>query len=105
MAKSDKRQSVRKKPSRHWRRVDLHIHTPASSDYQEPNITYLDILRQAEVRGLDAIAFTDHNTISGYAAMRLEIDELELLERLGGITCMSRWEIFSIFKSANVSLA
>jgi hypothetical protein len=66
-----------------WYRADLHLHTPASADYQEPNATFLDILRKAEFRGLDIIAFTDHNTVSGYAAMLREIDELALLERLG----------------------
>ena len=66
-----------------WRRVDLHIHTPASSDYEQPNVSYLDILRRARERGLDIIAFTDHNTVAGYAAMLAEIEELELLERLG----------------------
>ena len=28
--------------------MDLHLHTPASSDYEEPGVTYLDILKQAE---------------------------------------------------------
>jgi histidinol phosphatase-like PHP family hydrolase len=68
--------------SRQWRRIDLHLHTPGSSDYQQPSITYLDILRQADVRGLEIIAFTDHNTIAGYAAMQEEIKQLELLEKL-----------------------
>ncbi|MBZ0297312.1 MAG: putative DNA binding domain-containing protein [Anaerolineae bacterium] len=65
--------------------MDLHLHTPASADYQEPNITYLDILRKAEFRGLDIIAFTDHNTINGYATMLREIERLQYLERLGRI--------------------
>lgn len=65
-----------------WRAVDLHLHTPASSDYQEPHATYLDILQTAETRGLDLIAFTDHNTVAGYRHLQDEIDELELLERL-----------------------
>ncbi len=65
-----------------WKKADLHIHTPASADYQEPNVTYLDILRRAEERGLDIIAFTDHNTVRGYASMLQEIESLELLERL-----------------------
>jgi hypothetical protein len=43
----------------------------------------LDIMRQAEVRGLDAIAFTDHNTVAGYAAMRREVEQLEMLDGLG----------------------
>lgn len=62
--------------------MDLHLHTPASSDYQEPGIAWLDILQRAEARGLDLIAFTDHNTVAGYRRMRDEVNELELLERL-----------------------
>ncbi len=65
-----------------WWRMDLHIHTPASSDYDEPEVSYLDILRKAEERGLDIIAFADHNTVAGYRAMLYEIEQLELLERL-----------------------
>ncbi|MBI4772421.1 MAG: putative DNA binding domain-containing protein [Chloroflexi bacterium] len=60
----------------------MHLHTPASSDYQEPGTTYLDILRRGEARGLQLMAFTDHNTAAGYRQMREEIEELELLERL-----------------------
>ena len=66
-----------------WYRVDLHLHTPASADYQETDISYLEILRKAEFRGLDVIAFTDHNTVAGYAAMMREIEQLEYLEKLG----------------------
>jgi Schlafen, AlbA_2 len=65
-----------------WCTVDLHLHSPASSDYQNPDATYLDILHRSEQRGLDIIAFTDHNTVSGYRQMRDEIHQLELLERL-----------------------
>lgn len=68
-----------------WYRMDLHLHTPGSVDYQEPNVTYLDILRKAELRGLDIIAFTDHNTVRGYAEMMQEIEQLEFLERLGRV--------------------
>ncbi len=73
----------RKKTGAQWYHADLHLHTPASADYQEPDIAYLDILRKAEFRGLDIIAFTDHNTVAGYAAMRREIEQLAHLERLG----------------------
>jgi len=65
-----------------WRRVDLHIHTPASACYGEPNATYLDILRKAEEKGVDIIAIADHNTVVGCTAMAKEIEELMLLERL-----------------------
>jgi hypothetical protein len=66
----------------HWYRMDLHLHTPASSDYQDSGVDYLDILRHAEMRGLDIIAFTDHNTIGGYRTMLEEIEQLEYLEEL-----------------------
>src|SRR5450631_510191 len=65
-----------------WYRMDLHLHTPGSADYQEPDVSYLDILRRAETRGLDIMAFSDHNTVAGYRAMLAEIDQLELLSRL-----------------------
>jgi hypothetical protein len=65
-----------------WRTVDLHIHTPASSDFQQPEATYLDILQRAENKGIDILAFTDHNTIAGYRKMRDEIQQLELLKSL-----------------------
>jgi hypothetical protein len=62
--------------------MDLHLHTPGSNDYQEPKATYLDILRRAEARGLDMIAFADHNTVAGYRQMQEEIERLEMLEKL-----------------------
>ena len=62
-----------------WYRMDLHIHTPASEDYVEKEVSYLEILKEAERRGLDLIAFTDHNTVAGYEALH---DEIEFLERL-----------------------
>ncbi len=68
-----------------WYRMDLHLHTPGSVDYQEPDVSYLDILLHAEMRGLDIIAFTDHNTVAGYRAMLDEIDHLTYLERLNRI--------------------
>lgn len=68
-----------------WRTIDLHIHTPASSDYQQPEVTYLEILQKAEQRGLDVIAITDHNTIAGYRRMMEEVEQLSLLEKLNRI--------------------
>ena len=66
-----------------WRRIDLHVHTPASVDYQQPDASILDILRRADERGLHGIALTDHNSVRGYADMWREIEDLELLEYLG----------------------
>jgi hypothetical protein len=62
--------------------MDLHLHTPASADYKQPDISYLDFLRKAEERNLDIIAFADHNSVSGYARFLEEFESLEMLERL-----------------------
>jgi len=77
-----KSKSSPKNNQRQWYNMDIHLHTPASSDFQQPEITYLDILKKAESRDLDIIAFTDHNTIAGYRYMRENIEQLELLEKL-----------------------
>jgi hypothetical protein len=73
----------RKPANLHWYNVDLHIHTPASSDFQQENVTYIDMLQRAEVRGVDILAFTDHNSIAGYRTMMAEVEQLEMLEKLG----------------------
>ncbi len=62
--------------------MDLHIHTPASADYQQSGVSYLDVLQEADKKGLEIMAFTDHNTVAGYARMLAEIEDLEMLERL-----------------------
>jgi hypothetical protein len=61
--------------------MDIHIHTPASADFQTSETTYLDILQKAESRGLDIIAFTDHNTINGYSSLFKDIEYLTFLEK------------------------
>jgi hypothetical protein len=76
-----------------WKRMDLHIHTPASADYQEENVSYLDILQTAEARGADILAFTDHNTVAGYRQMKKEIADLEMLERLSRIQPGEKWRL------------
>ncbi len=65
-----------------WYTMDLHLHTPASEEYLQPEIGYLDILKQAAKKGLDIIAFTDHNTVAGYRRMQEEIEQLKLLQKL-----------------------
>lgn len=69
--------------TRNWYKMDLHLHTPGSSDYLEEHVSYLDILRQAEIRGLDIVALTDHNSVRGYGEMLAEIERLAFLEYLG----------------------
>ncbi|MBW8011021.1 MAG: transcriptional regulator [Chloroflexi bacterium] len=70
------------KASRKWYSMDLHLHTPASSDYKTSGVTYLDILLKADNLSLDMIAFTDHNTVAGYSHMHEEIERLRLLAKL-----------------------
>ncbi|HTP06960.1 MAG TPA: RNA-binding domain-containing protein [Anaerolineae bacterium] len=79
MAQRKKRDA---QPQRQWRRMDVHLHTPASIDFQEPSITFLDILKKAEARSIDLVAFTDHNSVAGYARFLQEIDQLKWLEKL-----------------------
>ena len=66
-----------------WLKMDLHVHTPGSVDYQEDGVSFVQILQRAEARGIDILGFTDHNTVRGYARMWREIEDLELLEALG----------------------
>lgn len=63
-----------------WFKADMHLHTPASHDYEEPKVTYLEWLRKANEKELDIIAITDHNTVAGVAAIRREIEWLARLE-------------------------
>ena len=74
--------AVRKRARTAWYRADLHLHTPASADYFEPEIHPIDILRKAEQRGLDIIAFTDHNTVAGYVAMQVPVLHMAYLRAI-----------------------
>jgi len=52
-------------------KFDLHIHTPASRDFNSRKTVsdddvYLDLLNSAIASDIEIIAFTDHNTFSGY---------------------------------------
>ncbi len=73
------------KTSYRWYNTDLHIHTPASVDFQQPDVTYMDILQRAEAKDIQILAFADHNTVSGYRRLREEIEQLEMLEKLNRI--------------------
>ncbi len=68
---------------RKWYKADLHLHTPASHDYEEPQATYLDWLRKVVERGLEIVAVTDHNTVAGVGAFRRELEWLTRLEEQG----------------------
>lgn len=74
------------KPQRKWFKADLHLHTPASRDYEEPGVSYLAWLRKVVEQGLEIIAITDHNTVAGIGAIRRELDWLTQLEAQGRLT-------------------
>ncbi len=75
--------TAKQSSKRRWYKADLHLHTPASSDYEQPDVTYLDIVRKAAEKEVDIIAITDHNTVAGVAAIRQEIEWLTRLESEG----------------------
>lgn len=52
-------------------KVDLHVHTPASSDYRGDRTDkgYLDLFRQMRENKVIVIAVTDHNTLNGCRAI------------------------------------
>jgi DNA repair ATPase RecN len=49
-------------PGLAYRKIDLHVHTPASKCFEDSSVTAEDIVKKAREEGLDAIAITDHNT-------------------------------------------
>ncbi len=74
------------KGQRKWYKADLHLHSPASSDYENPQITYLEWMRAVAKQDLDIVAITDHNTVAGIGAIRREIEWLTSLESAGRLT-------------------
>lgn len=53
-----------------FRKLDLHVHTPASRCYEFPDHTAEEIVQAALQKGLDGIAVTDHNTAAWIEAMQ-----------------------------------
>jgi len=51
--------------------MDLHVHTPASQDYQDKDATTEQIVDRAIAQGLAAIAITDHQTAAGVDSIRI----------------------------------
>jgi len=53
-----------------FKKIDLHIHTPQSLCYSDKSVTPEEVVDTALRCGLDAIAITDHNTISAIENIR-----------------------------------
>ena len=47
---------------KHWHKIDFHVHTPASSDYQQPDITPSQWLQAVMEQKIDCVVITDHNS-------------------------------------------
>jgi PHP family Zn ribbon phosphoesterase len=45
-----------------FKKLDLHLHTPASKCFADQSVKPEDIVRAAMEKGLDGIAITDHNS-------------------------------------------
>lgn len=64
-------------------KVDLHLHTPASSCYKGPKDDgeYIRILERCLFEGLQVISITDHNSIAGYKRL-MQIKEDTIKEAI-----------------------
>jgi hypothetical protein len=81
----DGKPAVRRRlADREFVHVDLHMHTDHSSDCATPAAT---LLAAAKAAGLDAIAITDHNEVSGAHEARA------LAEQVGGIEVIVAEEV------------
>ncbi len=67
--------------------IDLHVHTTASDGTLSP----AQVVSLASEQGLQAIAITDHDTVSGYAQAAEAAAELGL-EVIPGIEVSTKWE-------------
>jgi len=68
------------------RKLDLHVHTPASHDFQDKKLPLEEIVKSAKTAGLDGIAVTDHNVVSA-------IDEIKKIAERHGLTIFPGFEI------------
>ncbi len=67
------------------RRIDLHVHGPASHDFHGSE-TYEQLLDMAISKGMDAIALTDHNSVDG-------VDDINLASKNKNIAVFPGMEI------------
>ena len=60
--------------------VDLHVHTPASSDYKGEggDEGYIQLLTRFRDAGVKVVAITDHNTLAGYREIARLTADLEM---------------------------
>ena len=71
-----------------FRKVDMHIHTPASMCYGEKSATPEQIVLAAIASGLEAITVTDHNTVAA-------VDDIRMVAGKNGLTVFPGIELSS----------
>jgi ABC-type lipoprotein export system ATPase subunit len=59
-----------------WRKWDLHLHTPASEDYQDKSVTNEAIIQKLKDSNIAAVAITDHFV--------MDVDRIVDLQRIAG---------------------
>lgn len=74
-------------------RIDLHTHSAASDGTDAPG----DLVRKARSQGLDVVALTDHDAMSGWAEAQQAADEV-------GITLVPGLEISTTYHHRGVHL-
>ena len=74
-------------------RIDLHTHSSASDGTDTPG----DLVREAAAAGLDVVALTDHDAMSGWAEAQEVADEV-------GVTLVPGLEISTRFRHRGVHL-
>lgn len=70
---------VIKYPGLAFQKFDLHVHTPASQDFEPKSVTAKQIVEKAIERGLKGIAITDHNTGAGIDSSKQEAKKTDLV--------------------------
>ena len=81
-----------------WKRIDLHFHTPGSSDdYQNLSMTPEQLVARAKQAWLDGFAVTDHNT-------GVWIDELKAAAETTGIVIFPGVEVTVFGGERNVHI-
>lgn len=68
------------------RKLDLHVHTPASYDFPQKKVSTEEIIQKAKAVELDGIAVTDHNSVSA-------IDEMVRVGKKHGVAIFPGFEI------------
>jgi hypothetical protein len=90
----------------HYKRIDLHVHTPKSLCYEDHvtsianfRTSPLEIVEAAISAGLDAIAITDHNTAEGIEEIKNAAKSLKLTVFPGIELSTEEGHVLAIFEN------